>query len=150
MLTTNPRWRMTADLYRCLSFFNSITHLPESAGMKAIGLERDGVMVAASVFEGFNGQNVWVHLAAEPGARWMTRDYLRYCFHYVFNEMGVKRLSGYVNASNAAARRVNEHFGYQKEAVLKGAAPDGGDVILYVMWRQDCRFLGDWHGIKIK
>jgi RimJ/RimL family protein N-acetyltransferase len=135
--------RMTADLYRSLQFYNSIMYLPESVGMKAVGLERDGKMVAAAIYEGFNSQNVWVHLAAEPGARWMTREYLRYCFHYPFNEMGVKRLSGYVNASNTQARKLNEHFGYQQEAVLRGAAPDGGDVILYVMWRTDCRFLGD-------
>jgi len=80
-------------------------------------------------------------LAAEPGARWMTKEYLRYCFHYPFNEMKVQRLSGYVNASNANAIRLNEHLGYQREALLKGAAPDGGDVIIYVMRKQDCRFI---------
>lgn len=143
---TDTRWNMTADTFRVLEFCNSITYLPESAGMKAVGLERDGKLVAGVIYEGFNGQNVWVHLMAEPGSRWMTRDYLRYCFHYPFNEMGVKRISGYVNASNLAARRVNEHFGYKQEAVLSGAAPDGGDVILYVMWRDDCRFLGESHG----
>ena len=42
---------------------------------------------------------------------------------------------------NTEARRLNEHFGYQEEARLAGAAPDGGDVILYVMWRDNCRFL---------
>jgi RimJ/RimL family protein N-acetyltransferase len=59
---------------------------------------------------------------------------------------GVDRLSGYVDASNTDARRFDEHVGFQEVARLKGAAPDGGDVILYVMWRQDCRFLGAHHG----
>lgn len=138
---------MTSDVHSVLEFFNSITFLPESAGMKAIGLDRDGQLVAGVVYEGFNGANIWMHLAAEPGSRWMTRDYLRYCFQYPFNEMGVQRISGYVSASNAQAIRLNEHLGYQREAVLKGAAPDGGDVILYVMRRDDCRFLGGSHGI---
>lgn len=133
---------MTGDLYRVLAFFNSKTTLPESVGMKAIGLERNGVLVAGAVYEGYNGANVWVHLAAEPGARWMTREYLRYCFHYPFNEMGVKRLSGYVDASNQNAIRLNEHLGYRREALLAGAAPDGGDVIIYVMRKEDCRFIG--------
>ena len=109
--------------------------------MKSIGLERDGVLVAAVVYEGFNGANVWMHVAAQPGSRWMTREYLRYCFAYPFNEMGVKRISGYVSASNAQARRLDEHLGFKPEAVLHGAAPDGGDVILYAMWREDCRYL---------
>lgn len=135
--------RLDSDLYKALEFFNRFTFLGESVHMKAVSLERDGKVVATAIFEGFNGVNVWVHLAGEPGARWMTREYLRYCFHYAFNEMKVKRLSGYVNASNAEAIRLNEHFGYKREAVLAGAAPDGGDVIIYVMWRQDCRFIGD-------
>jgi RimJ/RimL family protein N-acetyltransferase len=112
-------------------------------GMKGLGLERDGKLVAGVLYEGFNGQNVWVHLAAEPGGRWMTREFLRYCFHYPFNEMKVKRLSGYVDASNDKARRLNEHLGYKPEAVLAGAGIDGGDVVIYVMWRDDCRYLED-------
>ena len=52
------------------------------------------------------------------------------------------RISGYVNESNEVARRFDEHLGFHEEARLKGAAPDGGDVLLYVMWRDDCRFIG--------
>ena len=111
-------------------------------GMKCLGLERDGELVAGVMFEGFNGRNEWMHVAAIPGARWMTKEYLRYCFHYPFNEMGVDRISGYVNESNEVARRFDEHLGFHEEARLKGAAPDGGDVLLYVMWRDDCRFIG--------
>jgi len=55
--------------------------------------------------------------------------------------MGVDRLSGYVNSDNYDAIRLNEHLGYKREAILKGASPTGLDVIIYVMWRQDCRFL---------
>ena len=116
--------------------------LERNDGMRAIGLRKDGDLVAGAVYEGFNGHNIWVHLAAVPGARWMTREYLRKCFAYPFELCGVDRLSGYVDASNHAARRLNEHFGYKEEARLRGAAPDGGDVIIYVMWRDQCRFLG--------
>jgi len=73
----------------------------------------------------------------------MTKQYLKECFSYAFDTLGVERLSGYVNASNVDAVRLDEHFGYKREAVLKGAAYDGGDVYSYVMWRKDCRFLGE-------
>ena len=46
-----------------------------------------------------------------------------------FAVCGVNRVSGYVNA----------HLGLREEARLRGAAPDGGDVIIFAMWRQDCR-----------
>lgn len=130
------------DLDAVLPFAQSlIVGLARTEGMRAIGLRKDGQLIAAAVYEGFNGCNMWVHLAAVPGARWMTRAYLRACFAYPFLVCGVQRLSGYVNESNAEARRLNEHFGYTVEATLKGAAPGGGDVLIYVMWRQGCRFI---------
>lgn len=118
-----------------------IVGLRRSEDMRAIGLRRDGHLVAAAVYDGFNGQNIWVHLAGIPGKRWMTREFLRAGFAYPFLVCGVQRLSGYVNASNTEARRLNEHFGYQVEAILRGAAHDGGDVLIYVMWRKDCRYV---------
>lgn len=110
--------------------------------MTAIGLVRGERLVAGVLYEGFNGHNLWMHVAAEPGGRWGVRDYLRACFRYPFVVCGCKRVTGYVEASNAAARRFDEHLGFREEARLQGAATDGGDVILYVMRREDCRFLG--------
>ena len=133
--------RIISNPARVYDFVSQFMPMAMVAGMKGIGLEKDGELIAGALYEGFNGQNVWAHLAGKPGKRWMNRQFLWYGFHYPFNEMGVKRISGYVNASNTEARRLNEHFGYQEEARLKGAAPDGGDVILYVMWRENCRFL---------
>ena len=139
---SDPSQSFDYDLDLVLPFAQSlIPGLARSDGMRCIGLRKHGALVAAAIYEGFNGQNMWVHLAGLPGARWMTRDFLRAGFAYPFNVCGVKRLSGYVNAGNTEARRLNEHFGYQEEARLAGAAPDGGDVILYVMRRENCRFL---------
>lgn len=119
-------------------------HVPVSlvAGMKGLGLEDEsGELIAGVLYEGYNEHNVWMHVAAEPGGRWMTKEFLRYCFHYPFVELGCSRVSGYVEASNLAARRFDEHLGFRVEAVLKGAASDGGDVILYVMRREECRYV---------
>lgn len=130
------------DLGRVASFMRQ--HLPGlklSEGAAAIGLNRWDRLVAGVLYEGFNGRNIWMHVAAEPGARWMVRDYLRACFVYPFEVCKVERITGYVDASNLAARRFDERLGFAEEARLKGAAADGGDVILYVMRRDQCRFL---------
>jgi len=115
--------------------------VPMVAGMKGIGLEKDGELVAGVLYEGFNGHNCWMHVGAQPGGKWLNREYLRYCFHYPFVEVGLKRVSGAVDASNLEARRFDEHLGFKQEAVLRGAASDGGDLILYVMRREDCRYV---------
>ena len=139
---SDPSQSFDYDLEQVLPFAQSlIPGLARTDGMRCIGLRKDGELVAAAVYEGFNGQNMWVHLAGVPGRRWMTRDFLRAGFAYPFLVCGVQRLSGYVNSSNLAARRLDEHFGYRVEATLKGAAPDGGDVLIYVMWRKDCRYV---------
>lgn len=134
--------RIEFDLDSVLSFVKSI--LPgfdRSERMRAIGLRRHGALVAGVVFDGFNGRNIWMHVAAVPGGEWLVRAYLMVCFAYPFELCGVDRISGYVDASNAMARRFDEHLGFREEARLAGAAADGGDVILYVMRRADCRYL---------
>lgn len=133
--------RIISDPARVYDFVSRLMPLNVVAGMKGLGLERDGELVAGVIYEGYNGQNVWMHVAAVPGRRWLNKEYLRYCFEYPFVELGCRRVSGYVEARNLDARRFDEHLGFQQEAVLRGAASDGGDVILYVMWREDCRFL---------
>lgn len=133
--------RIISDPARVWAFVKQQVPVNVVSGMKGLGLERDGELIAGVLYEGYNGVNVWMHVAADQTKRWLNRDYLRYCFQYPFDELGCKRVSGYVEASNADARRFDEHLGFKQEAVLTGAASDGGDVILYVMRREDCRYV---------
>ena len=118
-----------------------IPGLSRADNMTGIGLLRNGELIAGVIYEGFNGHNVWMHVAAIPGARWLVRDYLKACFAYPFKVCGCSRVSGYVNDSNTAAKRFDEHLGFKQEARLISAAPDGGDVIVYVMWKKECRYV---------
>lgn len=70
----------------------------------------------------------------------MSREYLWYCFHYPFNELKVRRITGLVPESNMEARKFDERLGFKLETRLKNAHPDG-DVLVYAMFREDCRFL---------
>ena len=135
--------KIISDPARVWAFVRNYIPVPVVAGMKGLGLERDGELVAGVLYEGYNGVNVWMHVAAVSGRRWLNREYLRYCFYYPFVELGCKRVSGYVEDSNEAAKRFDEHLGFTREAVLRGAAADGGDVILYVMRKEDCRYLSE-------
>ena len=108
---------------------------------KAIGLERDGELVAGVVFDNYVGRSMCIHVAGD-GGHWLTRSFLREVFGYVFDQASVHKLIGPVDSTNAAARRFDEHLGFVAEAVLKDASRDG-DLILYTMTRQQCRFLKD-------
>jgi len=112
---------------------------------QAIGLEEENELIAGVLFDHFNGASICMHVAAIPGCRWLTREYLWYCFHYPFMELGVKRITGLVPESNQAARRFDEHLGFTLETRLKEAHPEG-DMLVYRMFKKDCRFLRMNHG----
>ena len=98
------------------------------------------VLVAGVLFSDYNQASIQMHVAAEPGARWMTKAYLGFCFHYAFTQAKVNKVLGYVGSGNVAAQRFDEHIGFRKEAVIQGAHPDG-DLIIYSMTKEQCPWL---------
>jgi len=131
---------IVSDLERVWRFVHASTGVPLSSAMKALGLERDGRLVAGVLYDGWNGVNMWMHSAIETGA-YLGRTFPWYVFHYPFNEIGCRRLTGLVEASNAEALRFNSRLGFKIEARLAGAATDGGDTLIMVMTRENCRWL---------
>lgn len=140
-VTLSGGTRIVSNAVRVFQYVHSKMPVHMSEGLKGIGLEKDGELVAGVLYEGYNGHNVWMHVAANDDGHWMNRAYLRACFEYPFVQLGLPRVSGFVAASNERARRFDEHLGFQVEAVLRGAAHDGGDALVYVMWRDQCRFI---------
>lgn len=113
---------------------------------EGIGMAKAGVLIAGVAYDRYNGASVCMHVAAE-GKHWLSRSFLTACFDYPFNTLGVKKILGLVDSSNLKARRFDEHLGFQQEAVLKDAAPSG-DLIVYSMTREQCRYLELYHGRK--
>lgn len=103
-------------------------------------LDTDGLPIAVVAFDQYNQANINMHVAAVPGKRWLRKEYLWYCFHYPFIELGVKRITGIVASTNHAARKFDEHLGFTLEATLKDAHPDG-DLLIYCMRKEQCRWL---------
>ena len=96
-------------------------------------------LVAGVAYTDFNSANVFMHVVG-IGKRWLRREFLRACFDYPFNRLKVARVTGAVAASNMAARRFDEHLGFTLETTLQGAHPTG-DLLVYVLWKKDCRWL---------
>lgn len=110
----------------------------------AIGMERDGELVAGVMFDNWNGSSIAMHVAGD-GGHWMTRDYARACFGYAFIQLKVKKIIGLVDSSNLAARRYDEHLGFRLEAVITDAAKHG-DLLIYTMTPEQCRWIGSKNG----
>lgn len=107
-----------------------------------------GKLVGAVMFDHYNGASMAVHCAGD-GGKWITRDLLRAVFGYAFDHAKVNKLIGFVDSSNEAARKLDEHLGFTLESRISAAAPDG-DLLLFTMTREQCRFLGDKHGQQVR
>ncbi len=110
-------------------------------GAYTISLWDDCEILAAVVYESFDRVSVCCHIAGVHGSRWMTRPYLSAIFEYPFNFLKVERITVCVAADNCDSCRLVEHMGFKREGLVRRGAPDKGDLIIYGMLREECRFL---------
>lgn len=106
---------------------------------QGIGWEKDGELVAGVIFDNCTGRSVQMHVAG-IGKRWLVREYLKVCFDYPFRQLGVCKIIGIVDSTNADALRFDRHLGFVEEAVIKDAGKHG-DLHILSMTRQQCRFI---------
>lgn len=106
----------------------------------AMGVERDGELVAGVVVNNYNGANATCHIAIDsPGKDTITL--LRAVADYAFRQCKLKRLTGLVPASKQDVLDFDLHIGWEKEFLMRCGAPDGGDLHVLVMWPDKCRWL---------
>lgn len=133
------KFEVISDRDRALEFCRSFFPLGDSS-THGICLQRDGQTIAATLYQDFNGSNIWAHTAGQPGTPWMKRHYLHEIFKYPFHTLEVRRVSLWIDANNLASRRFAENLGFVHEATLRGAGRGGLDATLYCMFREWCRF----------
>ena len=105
--------------------------------MPSLGWEKDGVLVAGVTFETYTGRSMFVHQridSSPPRAFWFGFA------DYSYNQLGCLRVTGLVESTNTKALKLNKHIGFEIEATLKDAGEEG-DLIVMVLWRDNCRFL---------
>ena len=107
------------------------------AASQAIGIEKDGKIIAGVIYENWNQVSIWCHIAIEGR---LTKKYLWTIFDYPFKQIGAKKIIVPVSSSNEKSLRLVGKMGFVEEARIKDARPDGNMVFL-VMDRENCRFL---------
>lgn len=112
---------------------------------EAIGLERDGKIVAGVVYEEYCGASITCHIAFSGR---LTSRYVAAIFDYPFNVAGVGKIIAPVSSGNAKALRVVKKMGFVEEGRIKDARLDG-DIVMLTMTRDACRFLDAKYGQKI-
>lgn len=114
---------------------------------RTVGLEdANGQLTAGAIYEDYSGTNVFVHQAVSHKHAG-TKAFLFYAFYYPFVELGCDRVTGLVKSTNKEAVNLNIRLGMELEAVLYGAC-EGGHILVYRMFKKDCKWLslGDKYG----
>lgn len=108
-------------------------------GMRTVGAEKDGELVAGVLYAEYNGVHCFVTIAAAGGS-WLTPRLLWYIFRYPFIELKCRRLTALVNDDNSRSEAFVKDLGFSLESKLEGASPTG-DILVFRMMKDDCRWL---------
>lgn len=106
-----------------------------------------GALVAGVLYEDWNGANVVCHIRGE--GNWACRSYLATIFDYPFNQLKVKRITVPVASTNLKSIQLVTKMGFELECTLAQATPEG-DLHLFRMWRDECKYLKGKYSGKIK
>lgn len=109
---------------------------------QAIGLERDGEIIAGVIYENWNQASIVCHIAIEGR---MTKGFLKAIFVYPFKFCKVKKIIVPVGSNHAKSLKLVTNMGFVEEARIKDATPDG-DIIFLTLAQEKCRFLGVENG----
>lgn len=117
-------------------------HRPEApwGDFNALGLVRDGRLVAGVIYNNYSAKNVYAHIGADQGCKWMTKQFLFAMFDYPFNELGLHRVTALIRATNSRAIEFAENLGFTEEGLMRHYFIDD-DAVIYGLLRDKCRFL---------
>ena len=113
---------------------------------QSIGLKKNGEFVAGVIYENWNRRSITCHIAISGR---LTSRYLAVIFDYPFNVCDVKKIIVPVDATNSKSVTLVEKMGFTEEARIKDGMADG-DMILYTLAKEDCKYLGERYGKKCR
>jgi RimJ/RimL family protein N-acetyltransferase len=113
---------------------------------QSIGLKKNGEFVAGVIYENWNRRSITCHIAISGR---LTPRYLAVIFDYPFNVCDVKKIIVPVDATNSKSVTLVEKMGFTEEARIKDGMANG-DMILYTLAKEDCKYLGERYGKKCR
>lgn len=91
-------------------------------------------------FDSFIGKTCQIHVVNRQ-KKYTPRALLKAVFEYPFEQIGIEVLLGVVNSNNKEAMKYDQHLGFKEINRLEGMHEDGGDIVLFAMKKEDCRFI---------
>lgn len=122
------------------AWFHSRTSVIYCSDTQGIVAYRDGVLVAAVMFDTWTPSSVNVHMAIDDPLVIKHGLFTEVAVH-AYHRCGRKRMFGLVPSNNAKAIKLDKHIGFKQVAVVPDAVDDGVDYIVMRLDKEDCRWL---------
>jgi RimJ/RimL family protein N-acetyltransferase len=106
---------------------------------KSLAAMEDGRILGVVVFDAFTPYDVNMHIVIED-RRCVTRRILKEVFSYPFKQLGLRRVTGLVPASNVPALAFDLRLGFRHEGRKLHGAGDEDEIVLG-MTRESCRWI---------
>ena len=91
-------------------------------------------------FDSFIGKTCQIHVVNRK-KKYTPRALLKAVFEYPFEKIGIEILLGVVNSKNLEAMKYDQNLGFKEVNRFEGMHEDGGDIVLFAMKKEDCRFI---------
>ena len=113
---------------------------PAWESFEAIGLEKDGELIAGVIVDGYvENTRCSIHCAGE-GKQWLNREFLFVVFDYVFRQLNCNVVVQTVCSNNVDSMKFTSHLGFGEKCRIEDGAL-GGDLVILSMRREDCRWI---------
>jgi L-amino acid N-acyltransferase YncA len=119
------------------------TPMKQSQDWQVIGLADETRLRCVALYHDFRDNSIEMSIAADT-PKWASRGNIRAFLHYPFCQLGVGHVRAVIRVDNKRSRKMVERLGFKLEGVLRHAAKDGKNLILYGMIRKEAnRWLND-------
>ena len=109
---------------------------------EAIGLEENGELVAAALYNLMTDFDCAMHFAASS-PKFLQGEFLRAIFRYPFKQMELRRVTSYTWSDNTRMLALLHRFGFQWEGRLRkagGTKENPMDIEVWGLLKEDCKY----------
>lgn len=117
----------------------SILRCEDTTGIMAIDSETNET-VGACILDNWLENSVQGHFMF-TNSEVVKLGVVEFCFDFIFNECGRKRVYGFVAGDNPKGLSVAEYMGFKVKARFDEGYKDGVDYLLLELKREDCKFI---------
>lgn len=116
---------------------------------EALGVMINNELVGGVVYNNFTGGSIDATIATKS-AKWLNRNTLFFLSSYPFLQLKCNRVGGIVDVGNYRSLAVAQKFGFEIEGMLRKYRPNGADVFVLGMTKEQWLKRIEKHGKSTK